>query len=278
MPLEMVGQHLGVGILMGLQQVPQCRTERVVREDRAEGAVQNLPARSREADALRRFRPEFQIRAFQFHDILDLVGPGRIVERCRDVVGCLVRFVTRPREIDELTKECGIVAGRHPQGFQIRGAGRFHVPTALRGAGQGGVHRELVRSGVQTQLVGAKRLGDRGVLCEGCFQGHEVPFVINPFFKVSDQPRREAHQPHPALQALLGDDVVFGQGGRLGGFVDREFDFEILAQRFIGLADAGRERNRLFWIARPYLTAARMQTSSLSSICSPSARETDWPQ
>ena len=47
MAAEVVGQHFGVGVLMLLQHLPDRRAELGVGQDRAEGAVEDLPARLR---------------------------------------------------------------------------------------------------------------------------------------------------------------------------------------------------------------------------------------
>ena len=129
---------------------------------------------------------------------------------------------------------------------------------------------------MQAQLVGAEQLGDRRVVAERALQGGDVPLVVDPLLEVADVAGGQADQLHPPADALVGDDVMLGQGGRLLGLVDAQLDLVVAAGRSLTALMWSASR-RAWLIARPYLTAARRQACSSSSTVVPVASLIDLP-
>ena len=151
------------------------------------------------------------------------------------LMGCLmggytlVGFESAAGELDDLAEQRHVVAGGDSECFQVTGAGGLDVVAAPGGPGQHRVHRQLVRTGVEAELVGAELSGQGGVVGERAVELLEVSLEVHALLEIADEARSETDQPDPVGQAAVGDDVVFGQGRWLVGFVDREFDLVILS-------------------------------------------------
>ena len=124
--------------------------------------------------------------------------------------------------------------GHDAERFEVARAGGLdmkHGPCVARA--KAAIHRQLVGTGVQAQLVRSEQLGNRRVIVQRRFERGQVSLVVDTFFEVADEPRREAHQLHAVMQALIGNDVVLGERGRLFGFVDGQLDFVVATGGFV---------------------------------------------
>ena len=241
----MVCEHFGVCVRMGLEHAPHGRAEFGVRQRRAERAVQDLATRHRETSAVGHFRPQFQILPFEFRPV-GHVGRGRSgFDRCRHVVRGLVRVVSRAAEVDNVPEQPLVVMRDNPQRFQVAGAGRLHVKPAFCRASQRRVRRELVRTGMETELVRAEQFRDGRVVPQRGFKRRDVALEIDSLFQFTDEPRRQTHQLHAALQAPIGDDVVLGERRGLAGLVDGKLDLVVPVGGLVDFANVAGQLERL---------------------------------
>ena len=224
----MLGQHLCVGAGVRFERRPHGRPQFGMGQGGAEGAVQYLPPRRAESRAGGHVLPPLQIDRVQLRPAQAL-GRRHPLHGRRHVIGRPVGIVAGAGEGDDAPEQRLVVARHHAQRFEIGGAGGLHVEASLGGARQRRIHRQLVRPGVQRQLVRAEVAGDGEVPAQRSLQRRAVALVVDPFLEVAGVARRQRYQRDAAAPALVGDDVVLDQGGRLLGLVDGELDLVIAA-------------------------------------------------
>ena len=157
------------------------------------------------------------------------------------MVGGLVDVVAVARELDDASEQARLVPHDHAQGFEVAGAGGLDVEQPPRRPRQGRVHRQLVRPGVQAQLVRPELPGDGGMVGQGPRQLGVIALVVDTLLKVAEEPRREADELGAGGLELLGDDVMLGGRGRLRRLVDAQFDLAGLAPLGGGALDIRRQ-------------------------------------
>ncbi len=153
------------------------------------------------------------------------------------MVGGAIGLVALSSEREDLAKQGFVVPRGDTEGFQVGSPGRLDVPAAPGGAGQRGVHGKLVRSRMEAQLVRPQAIGDRRMVGQRLLQRGNISFVVHTFFQIADKPGREADQLHPALPALVGNNVVFRQACRLRRLIHAQLNLVLLIPSLANLVN-----------------------------------------
>ena len=154
--------------------------------------------------------PALQIDLFQLVGVGDFSRRRDHIERGMDVVRRLVHVISSARKLADLPEQRRIALSHNPNRFQVARAGRLYMEPPMRRPGQGGIDRKLVRAGMQAQLIRPKQLGNRIVVANRLLERGHVADVVDALLQRADKPRRERHQLHSPLQALIGNDIVLG--------------------------------------------------------------------
>ena len=93
---------------------------------------------------------------------------------------------------------------------------------------------------MEAELVGAEVSGEGGVIVERALEFGEVALEVDSFFEVAHEAGCEADQADAVGQAAVGDDVMFGQGCGLIGFINAELDFVIALCSLLHFGNIGR--------------------------------------
>ena len=125
-------------------------------------------------------------------------------------------------------KSAGSNDGRGAQRFEVAGAGRLQMDEPARQLGGNAVDAELVRPGVQAELVRPERPGDGRMAGKVASKASpsSVADVVDALLEAADVTRGQADPAHAQAAQLARDEEVLGVGGGGVGLVDRHLQLD----------------------------------------------------
>ena len=191
---------------------------------------------------------------------------AHLFDRGRNMIARAIGIEPAAAELDNFGKEFCVCPGHRAESLQVTRAGGFHVQQVAAHAPHDRVHGEFVGAAVHADLVRPAMFGHRQMLAQRRFEFLQVTFVIDPFFKIADESRRDAHHVrHLVPFQFHADEQMLQYARRLFGLVHADFDFKrARAHRLRNLpshhADV-LQRSRVFHRRRLHRRAVKLHHS-----------------
>ena len=161
--------------------------------------------------------------------ISQAVGIGEAMRVGGYMIGGFIDRVPFLGENNDLPEEGGIDGGNGPQGLQVAGASGLQVYQITGHSGDDGVDAELVRAGVNAELVGSQGPDDGHVPDQVGLEQVQVAYIVHSLLKPSHVAWSQAYPSHAQPLQLAGHEEMLLRRGRRLRLIHRHFQLEILS-------------------------------------------------
>ena len=151
---------------------------------------------------------------------------GNLGEIGRDMIAGSIDLVAPDGERRDLAEEGRVETCAHTQCLQVAGARGLEVYQSARVSSGDPVDAEFVRAGMQAELVGSQRPGNRCVPGEIALEFRQIPDVVHPLLEPADVARRQADPTHAQSAQFSHDKHVFSMRRGGGRFIDGDLELE----------------------------------------------------
>src|SRR5690606_7115289 len=151
----------------------------------------------------------------------------RVGEARGQLVAATIGREALPGARDDRPEELSVAPCRDAQRLEVARAGRLDVAQSARRARELRIDRQLVRSGVEAELVAAERARDRRVVVQAAPELGAIPAEVDALLERAGEARCDAGERHAVLEELLRADPVLRERGRRGRLVDAELDLVV---------------------------------------------------